>query len=53
MPRDLSHWLVEDDNEGDFPLTEDEFDEEGFHNEFNPKEFESYNDDHCYEVLVP
>lgn len=46
MSRDLSHWLIEDefDNQGDWPLPE----EEGFHNEPNPEEFEP-----DYEALVP
>lgn len=52
MPRDVAHWLVEDD-QGDFPLPEDDFDEEGFYNEFNPKEFEPFDDGNCYEALVP
>jgi len=50
MSRDLAHWLIEDDNQGDYPLSEDEGD---FHNEFNPKEFEPYNDEHDYEALIP
>jgi hypothetical protein len=52
MPRDVAHWLVEDDNQGDFPLPEGEV-EDFNHNEFNPKEFELYDDDYCYETLVP
>ena len=51
MARELDHWLIEDDFQNDFPLPED--DEEGFCNEFNPKEFKPYNDNYCYETLVP
>ena len=50
MPRELDHWLIEDD--GDFPLPEggvEDFD----HNEFNPKEFEVFDDEHDYESLIP
>ncbi len=51
MARDPSHWLVEDDYfQGDYPLSEDD---EGFHNEFNPEGFDSYDDEDCYEILVP
>lgn len=51
MVRDPSHWLVEDDNQGDYPFPEDK--DEGFHNEFNPPEFELYDDDTLYESVVP
>lgn len=49
MPRDIPHWLIEDDNQGDWPLS----DEEVFHNEFNPEGFEPYDDEHSYEALIP
>ena len=51
MDRDLSHWLIEDDNQGDYPLSDEveDFD----HNEFGPEEFEPYDDDNSYETLVP
>lgn len=52
MSRDPSHWLIEDDNQSDYPLPEDEV--EGFnHNEFGPREFEPYDDENCYEMLIP
>jgi hypothetical protein len=53
MIREIDHWLIEDDNQNDFPLPEVDSDEDGFHNEFNPKEFEPYDDGSCYEALIP
>jgi len=50
MSRDLSHWLIEDDNQGDWPLSEDE---DFYHNEFSPEGFEPYEDEHSYEALIP
>jgi hypothetical protein len=50
MPREIDHWLIEDD--GDYPLPEGEV-EDFDCNEFNPKEFEPFNDDHYYETLIP
>ena len=52
MSRDLSHWLIEDDNQGDYPLPKGEI-EDFDHNEFGPKEFEPYDDDTLYEMFVP
>ena len=48
MDRDLSHWLIEDDNQGDYPLPED-----SDCSEPKPKEYEPHDDENSYEVLVP
>jgi len=50
--REPYHWLIEDDNQGDYPLPENEVEDFNY-NEFNPKEFEAYNDDNYYEILIP
>jgi hypothetical protein len=50
MGRDLSHWLIEDDNQGDWPPSEDE---EFNHNELGPEGYEPYDDEYSYEALIP